>query len=162
MAVLGYKWLMVSLLGFFHPFFVGVTEIQQNAKEKTLEISIKLFIDDFETALAKGSPTAVDLSTPKDAAKANQLVLIYLQQHFKLKLNGQPVTFQFIGYEKEREAAWCYAQVNNVESVSKLEIDNSLLYDSFDKQINLMHVTVNGSRQSTKIAYPEQKAVFNF
>ncbi|GAO43559.1 hypothetical protein FPE01S_02_06640 [Flavihumibacter petaseus NBRC 106054] len=150
---------MVSVV---HPFFVSVSEVQHNAKDKTLEVSIKLFIDDFEKALSAGRETAVDLSAPKDQAKANELVFHYLQQHFKIKVNGQPVTLEFVGYEKEKEAAWCYVQVTNVPNVQKLEIANSLLYDAFDKQINIMHVTVNGERKSTKVGYPEQNAAFSW
>ncbi len=36
-----------------HPFYVSVTEISHNAKDKTLEISCKLFSSDFETVLEK-------------------------------------------------------------------------------------------------------------
>ena len=49
-----FKWLMtVSLLSGFsgnsnHPIFMSVTEIEHNAKDKTLEISCKVFTDDFE------------------------------------------------------------------------------------------------------------------
>jgi hypothetical protein len=34
-----------------HPIFVTVTEIEQNIKEKSVEISCKIFTDDFEKAL---------------------------------------------------------------------------------------------------------------
>ena len=34
-----------------HPIFVSVTEIEHNAKDKTLEISCKIFTDDFEKTL---------------------------------------------------------------------------------------------------------------
>ena len=36
-----------------HPFYVSVTEINQNAAEKSLEISCKFFADDFEQTLEK-------------------------------------------------------------------------------------------------------------
>lgn len=162
MAVVLFKWFMTSLVAFFHPFYVGVTEVQHNEKEKTLEISVKLFIDDFEAALNKQYRTTIDLSQPKDAVKMNEQVAGYLQQHLQLKINGQAVKTEFLGYEKEREAAWCYIQVNNISSVKKLEITNSLLYDVFDKQINLIHVTVKGQRKSNKLTYPDDTTVFDF
>ena len=37
----------------FHPFYVSVTEVNQNVSEKTLEISCKFFADDFENILEK-------------------------------------------------------------------------------------------------------------
>jgi hypothetical protein len=162
MAVVYYKWLMTGILALLHPFFVGVTEIQHNAKDRTLEISVKLFSDDFEKALAKVNNSAVDLNNPKDSVKTNKMVAAYLQQHLILNVDGKSVQMEFIGYEKEREATWCFMQVDNIPSVNKLAIINSLLYDAFEQQINLMHVTVNGERKSTKLAYPDQKAEFVF
>jgi hypothetical protein len=162
MAAILFKWLVTPMMFFLHPFYVGVTEMQHNSTDHTLEISIKLFIEDFETSLNKNGSTTVDLAAPRDPAKANQLVADYIRQHFQIKLNGKPVKLEFVGYEKEKEAAWCYFQVNNVNEVSKLEVSNSLLYDSFDKQINLIHVTVNGQRKSTKLSYPDDKTVFEF
>ncbi|HOA37602.1 MAG TPA: hypothetical protein PKJ36_04345 [Flavihumibacter sp.] len=162
MAVYLGKWWMTLLLAWMHPFFVSVTEVQHNAAEQSLEISVKVFIDDFEKALTPGAGFTVDLSNPKDTAKTNQVVFQYLQKHLLVKVNGIPVKLQYVGYEKEREAAWCYVQVEQVPTVSKIDIDNSLLYDAFDKQINIMHVVVNGNRKSTKVAYPDSKASFSF
>ncbi len=162
MAVGLFKWLTASLVLLLHPFFVSVTEVQHNAADKTLEISVKIFIDDFEKTLTQASGSPVDLSNPKDPAKAGQLVFDYLRRHLKLKVNGQPVSLEWVGYEKEKEAAWCYLQVNGVPQVQKVEIDNTLLYDAFDKQINIMHVVVNGNRKSTKVAYPDAQVAFSF
>lgn len=156
------KWLMIWVVGWMHPFFVSVSEVQHNAADKSLEISIKVFIDDFEKALGNGAGFAVDLSHPADSIKTNQLVFQYLQKHFLVKVNGQPVKLQYVGYEKEREAAWCYVQVSSVPVVNTIDIDNSLLYDAFDKQINIMHVVVNGRRKSTKVGYPESRVSFSF
>ena len=55
MAVVYYKWLMTGFLALLHPFFVGVTEVQHNAKDKTLEVSVKLFAEDLEKTLDRKS-----------------------------------------------------------------------------------------------------------
>ena len=38
-----------------HAFHTSLTEIQYNAKEKSLEISIRMFTDDLEAALTKAN-----------------------------------------------------------------------------------------------------------
>ncbi len=162
MAVVLFKWLMTSFITVLHPFYVGVTEIQHNPAEKSMEISVKLFIDDFESALGKSYNTSIDLTHPKDATRTNQQVADYLSENLRLKINGKPVRLEFVGYEREREAAWCYVQVSNVISVKKIEIENTLLYNSFDKQINLMHCTVGGQRKSSKLVHPDHTAEFDF
>lgn len=166
-----YKWLFIPLLAVVltsarpataHPFHVSVVEIEHNAAEKTLEISCKIFTDDFETILAKNYKTKVDLINPANKAAMDTLVKKYIFSHLSLQVNGKPVAFTYVGYENENEAAYGYFEVENVTSVSKLEITNSILYDKFDDQIGIMHVKNGSSRKSTKLNYPDKEAMFNF
>lgn len=147
----------------FHPFFVSVTELKQNAKEKTVEISSKLFIDDFEKALSATYKTQVDLSKPAGKEQTDQWMAAYFRQHFQLKINGKAVPVTFIGYEKEGEAAWCYLQVSGAPAaIQQVEVTSNVLYEQFESQIHIIHATVNGERKSTKISNPEKTAVFIF
>ena len=75
MASILFKWLLIGGLVFNpsttnHPIYVSVTEIEHNAKEKTLEISCKIFTDDFEKALKATYKTYVDLLKPKNIIEA--------------------------------------------------------------------------------------------
>ncbi|BAV05778.1 hypothetical protein SAMN05421788_10879 [Filimonas lacunae] len=154
---------VLSALLTLHPFFVSVTEVKQNTKDKSLEISCKLFIDDLEKALAAHYKTPVDLSAAQKKDQNDKWIAGYFKQHFQVTINGQAYTAEYVGYEKESEAAWCYLQVNNAPaSIKKLEISDNLLYEQFESQINIIHATVNGERKSTKIANPVAKAVFEY
>ena len=66
------------------------------------------------------------------------------------------------GFEKEKESAYCYFQVENVSSLKKLDANDSILHDFTSDQINIIHVMVNGKRQSTKLDYPATNASFSF
>ncbi len=171
MAASVYKWLMIPLLAGFllsarrpapHPFHVSVIEINHNAADKTLEISCKIFTDDFEKILSKNYKTKVDLTNPPNKAAMDTLVRRYIFSHLALKANGKPVSLSYVGFEQENEAVYGYVEVDNIPSVSRVDITNSLMYDQFDDQINIMHVIVNGNRKSTKLSYPEKEAVVSF
>lgn len=175
MAILLFKWFFISLLAGLgskegrdargnlnHPFYVSVTEINHNAGDKNLEVSCKIFTDDFETALTKMSGSKVDLFNPKDKAEVEKRIASYLKKHLVIKLDGKPVILEFVGFERENEAVWSYLQVSNTVAPKKMEINNDLLYDAFDKQINLMHVSVGGNRKSTKLNYPDASVSFQF
>ena len=43
-----------------------------------------------------------------------------------------------------------------------MDVNNTLLHDFINEQINILHVTVNGNRKSTKLNYPDSKASFSF
>ena len=104
MAAILFKWMLVSWMSWMHPFYVGVTEVQHNKTDQTLEISIKLFIDDFERGLSAQYKTTVDLTNPKDPKQTDAWIFQYIQNNVHLKVNGKPVTLEYVGYEKEREA----------------------------------------------------------
>jgi disulfide oxidoreductase YuzD len=146
-----------------HPLYITVTEINYNAEDKNLEISCKIFTDDFENALRIMHRTKIDLTNPPDPALANKQVYEYIRANLQIKLDGQPVSLEYVGYEKETDATWAYLQVGNIAQAPKvIEIRNSLLHDAFEEQINLMHVSVGGKRKSGRLNYPNKDAKFEF
>lgn len=171
MAASVYKWLIIPVLAVvltsgkpagIHPFHVSVVEINHNAADKALEISCKIFTDDFEKVLAQNYKSKVDLTNPPNKAAMDTLVKKYITSHLLLKANGKPVSFSYVGFENEDAAVYGYVEVDNIPSLSKLEIINSLMYDLFDDQVNIMHVIVNGNRKSTKLNYPAKEAAFSW
>ncbi|HXL58320.1 MAG TPA: DUF6702 family protein, partial [Chitinophagaceae bacterium] len=60
MANIFLQLLMIAYVGLIHPFFVSMTDINYNSKEKELEISVRIFTDDFENTLRKYHSTKID------------------------------------------------------------------------------------------------------
>src|SRR5688572_3939236 len=87
-----------------HPLHVSVIEVNHNSPDKTLEISCKLFTDDFEKVLAQNYKTKVDLINPPDRAAMEKLVSHFIQSHFSLKANGKPVQLSYLGYKRDNDA----------------------------------------------------------
>lgn len=170
-----YKWLMLfTWVNFtmlpagsetpvsYHPLFVSVTEIEHNAKDKTLEISCKIFTDDFEKTLRQTYKGTVDLIKPADKTAMNKLVSDYVQKHLLITADGKKTALQFVGYEQEEEGIVSFYQVNNIPSVKKIDITDNILYEYKKEQMGIIHMTVGGNRKSTKLNNPEEKASFEF
>ncbi len=168
MASVLFKWLMIGglLLGNTgngtHPIYMSVTEIEHNAKDRTVEISCKIFTDDFEKTLRQHYSGIIDLINPKDKTAMNKLVNEYIQKHLSLKIEGKPVALQFLAYEQQEEGIISYYQVNNIATVKRIDITDNILYDYKDQQISILHVIVDGNRKSTRLINPEEKASFEF
>ena len=163
-----FKWLFIGSLVFTsteatnHPIYVSVTEIEHNAKDKTLEISCKIFTDDLEKTLRQTYKGYVDLLKPKDKNAMDKLVSDYVQKHLLIKVDDKTVALQFLGYEQEEEGIISYYQVNNIAAVKKLDIINNILFEYKKEQMSIIHTTVNGNRKSTKLVNPEDKYSFVF
>ncbi len=161
-----FKWLTVAFLCMSgapaHPLYISVTEINHNTKDRILEVSCKVFTNDFEAVLEKMSGSRVDLSAAATKAATDKLIDAYVEKHLRLKVDGKPVLLHFVGSEQENDGTWSYFQVNDVPAVKRIDAVNELLYDSFNQQINIMHVTVGGVRKSFRLDYPEAAAVFEY
>lgn len=151
-----------SLLLLLHPFYVSITSVDYNEHAHRVEISSRIFYDDLETALKNGRDLKIDLINPIDKSAIDSLLATYFGYHFKLSVNGKPVSVRYIGYEIDEDVAWCYLEAQDIPQVKQLRIDNHILLDHFPNQSNILHVTVYGKRQSTKLDNPERTAVFEW
>lgn len=146
----------------FHPFYISVTEMLLNSKTKSLEISCKLFAEDFEDILKQNYKIPVDLGNDKMQAQNNKLTNDYILKHLSINIDFKTAALHFVGFEKENESVYCYFEVMNVPAIQKMTVNNTILQDYKQEQINIMHVIVNGDRKSTKLDYPSNQASFNF
>jgi ABC-type lipoprotein release transport system permease subunit len=157
-----FKWLTVSAVVFLHPYYISMTDINYNNKSKSLEVSIRIFTDDFEKVMRKNCNCKVDLLKPENKKAMGILINQYIQEHLQLKVNGQTKTLEFAGYQQEEESTWNYYQVKDIPQVKKIEINNSLLHDYREEQINMLHININGKEQSDKLNYPDKLFSMSF
>ena len=175
------KWCMIPLLGvgffingkevnnrrFFtegqvHPVHISTVEINHNASDKTLEITCKIFWDDFEEILSKINKSRIDLTNNKNIAINNKSIYEYLKANLQLTIDDKKVPLTFVGYEKEDVVIYSYLQVDNVAALKKILVTNTIMHDMFDDQTEIIHVIVNGNRKSTKLDYPANQVSFQF
>ena len=122
MANILFQWLVVAYTGLVHPFYVSMTDINYNDNTRSLEISVRIFTDDFENTLRKYHTEKIDILHPANKEQMNNYVNEYIQQHLQIKLNDKAVKLNFIGYEQQSESIWTYFEVTNVDKVSKVNI----------------------------------------
>lgn len=156
------QFFLIGLLSLLHPFYVSVTEVRHNEKNKTLEISCRVFFDDFETALENTYEVKIDILKPTDHSQVDRLIDDYLRKHLQLSVDGKPLTLQYIGYEIDEDAAWCYFEAAEVPQVKRIDIRNDVLFAEHRTQTNMIHVLADGKRKSTKLDNPQRSFSFTF
>jgi len=162
MASILFQWITVLYAAIVHPFFVSTTDINYNSKDKELEISVRIFTDDFENTLRKYHTSKIDILHPANQEEMNGFVNDYIQKHLHLKVNGKAVQMNFVGYEQQSESIWSYFEVKNISNVQKIDIVNSLLHDYTSNQENMLHVRASNKDFSYKLDYPDTNASFSF
>lgn len=145
-----------------HPLHLGVVEIEYNSQDQALEITCKLFTDDFENILEKIYNTDIDLINPPDREAVQKWVNAYIKKHLVISANGKQANLECIGFERDHEATFSYFQATGIRPATAFVIQNSLMYDLFDDQSNIVHVKVNGTRKSNRLKYPQKDMSVNF
>lgn len=158
------KWLLATLFAFPllagqapkspHPLHLGMVEIEHNREAGTLEVSCKLFTDDFENILERTFNVNIDLINPPDRAFVQKYVNEYVKKHLQIKVDGKQAEFSCIGFERDHEATFSYFEAQGINSANSFEITVDLMYDLFDDQSNIIHLIKDGKRKSSKLNYP--------
>ena len=155
-----FTWMAISMAALVHPFFISMTEINHNAANKTLEVSVPIFTDDFEKALEKSCGCKIDLLKPTDKTIVDKTVTNYITSHLQITADGKPTVLQFAGYQQEQGSIWSYFEAKNVTTAKRIEVTNNLLYEYKTEQINMVHVLANGKEKTEKLDYPERVLEF--
>ncbi len=139
-----------------HPFYISMTELMYKPNSRTLQVSVRIFTDDFEKTLRKNCNCKVDLSLSDNKPAMNTLVQQYILQHLSIQVNGKTATLLYKGYQKEEESTWTYFEATSISTPKKIIITNSILHDYKTEQINMLHINANGKEQTEKLDYPKQ------
>jgi hypothetical protein len=146
-----------------HPVHISVTEINYSEKDKALQITSRLFIDDLELSIrAKRKEPELDIMEPKNGMTTKQLVIDYLTAHFKVTLDGKVCKLNFLGVEKEDLSLICYIEIANVKKIKTLEVFNDAIMGTHEDQSNLVHVTFKSPVKSARLVYNKASEKFTF
>lgn len=145
-----------------HPFHTSLTEIQYNAREKSLEITIRLFTDDLETALTKlNNGQKIMIGGKND--NSNAVLSKYIQQHFAIITpQKQKKPINILGKEIEGDATWVYVEVPESAIVKDHTIYNDLMQELFDDQTNLVNFFYAGNKKTFLFNSKTKSAAIDF
>lgn len=147
-----------------HPTYVAVAQIDFNSEDKFATLLCKTFTDDLELALQKKFAKKESITNPADTKKLSNEIYEYIKSHLQIKINGKLVNFSFINYKQEGEnnSVALFFRINNIDDINKFEIADTIFYELYDNQIQIIYVTVNGNRKSNKIRNPQSNVAFDF
>jgi hypothetical protein len=153
---------LLLLSAFKHPVYLSVTDLKYSEEAKNLRGSVKIFVNDLETTLKRVHQKPVDLINIKDSAAILSISTEYLRKNLIISVNDKPSRFTVLGFEQNEEAFWIYIETAKCPRPAKVHILNTILYQDFPQQMNIIHVEVNKNSQSFRLINPESLAEFIF
>lgn len=137
-----------------HKVHVSVAQIEFNQKSQSVELVIRIYADDLETAVSQHAKRQVKID-PATAGKDKQVcetILAYLRGNLELKTkNGAPVRLNWVGLEWQADMFWLYvegkmppasAKAAKTDSLDGTQLRNRILCDLYEDQVNIVNTKI--------------------
>lgn len=146
----------------FHKYYVSTTDIAQSKTGNNLQITIRLFIDDFEDVLQERYDQSIILNEDNNPRLIESSIAKYFSKKLKIQLNGEDVTLNYLGKEYDNDIVKCYVEIENTNKIKSVSVTNKLLFDLFEEQQNIVHLRLKGKRKSFVLIKENDKGMLNF
>ncbi len=145
-----------------HKFYVSVTNISYSEKDQSLQITSRIFIDDFEAVLLERYGIESYLATDAESKQANEYIEKYLRTKFLMFIDGEQRQYNFLGKKYDNDIMICYLEVPelDIDEVKSIEVQN-VLTDLFDEQQNVVHFKIKGKKKSFVLIKENNKGMLN-
>ena len=131
------------LSGFLrHPIHTTMAELRHDRAARAAVLRIRVFVDDFAAAAARRAGTTPDANhTVPDAVASG-----YATAHVALAdRRGRSLPLEWCGSRRQAEVLWICLRAAGVPDLRGLQVRNSLLFDRFDDQVNIVRM-IDGAR----------------
>ena len=141
--------LIIFCLGFSsHKYYVS-TSLFNFTDTNSLQITIRLFKDDFKDALKKKyfiNRVLTDQVLIDSTFHSN--INNYFNSFLTVSFDGVKNKLNFLGLENKNEMFVFYLEIEKLPSFNVISLDNKLLFDLYSEQQNIIHVRKNGIKKS--------------
>lgn len=157
LQIFAFLGILLFLFSFIvHPYHVGSVEFAYSNQSKTFEVTGKFFTDDLERALKEKYGNAVSFNKKEDRLKIDEKLKMYCRDYIKLKTDQKSLSLNYLGYEQDGESVEIFLESPTLSKPKRVEASISMLYNLFDDQINIIHIIIDGKRQSQRLNYPDR------
>lgn len=145
-----------------HEYYVSVTKVEYAQKQKAVQITSQIFIDDFEKLLRERYDENITLATKDEPEKVNDYINRYFLDKLKVSINGKNTYFKYLGKEYKDDIAYCYFEIENITEVKSIKVTNRILFDVFEEQQNIVRLKLNNKNKSYLLIPSKDECMLNF
>ncbi len=127
-----------------HDIHISVCDINENRGTDGLELTFKIFYDD----LLKAVGLEMGEELPEEYGNADTLIHRYIEDHFKLKINGEHVRLQYVESVSSPPAVWTTMSISYNEPIRSIYVRNDILTELYDDQRNLVNLRIDKEKSS--------------
>lgn len=135
-----------------HKFYMSIADMEYHPESKSLQVVVKLFVDDFEKVLEQKNAVRLFLGTDKEHPEADNYIKKYLNSHFIVEQPKGSLSATFVGKEVDKDYLWVYFEFKKFKVKESSTLYNSLLIKEFPTQTNKVNYK-NGKQNKSFTLY---------
>ena len=154
--------LLLLFTSWNHPIHVSVTNIDLDPDVGKMELSVKIFADDFQDLILHKYSVQLKLMDQELPGEKISSVNRYIGETLKIEINGKEIEeLKFEKSELNEEAIWLYYSYDHGSRMRKINIRNTLMNEKFDDQTNLLIVSYNNKQNGYRMNNKTTDLTFN-
>ena len=127
----------------FHDFHVTHTTFHYNTDVKSIEITIKVAIEDLERSLENEYSEKLQLGTEQEEEISQKIIKKYFSNHLGILTTEKKYEFQWVGKEisDNLHDIYLYFEIPNYdqnENTESITIENTLFLETYIEQTNIV------------------------
>lgn len=133
-------------ISYAHPVHLSVTNLEYFEKQNYFQMSIRLFVDDFETIVNYKNNIELNLGKDNELKDAQFYISQYITQNIIIEANNKKIPenkFILTNYEIKDISVWLTFKIKFREKFSTLKLTNKLMFDLYPDQKNMLIYTQN-------------------
>ena len=126
-----------------HPLHTTLAELSYDPATRVLNVSLRVFADDFAAAVARGAGARTVGALPPDSA-----MFRYVAERFAVAAPGAgPVALRWCGVRRSGDVLLLCLRATAVPALAGARVRSALLNESFADQVNLVQASYGGRRR---------------
>jgi hypothetical protein len=119
--------------------------LHYNTAQESIEITVRVAVDDLEKTLETKSSGKLKLGSPKENKSSDQYIKNYFDHHLQISINEKIAAYNWIGKEiaKDLHDVYLYFEITDCNSngnIKSIAIENTLFLERSHKQTNIVLV----------------------
>ena len=128
-----------------HPLHSTITEVTEDRARGVVRATIRVFADDFGTAVSR----SVHGRTLPAGPQWDGAALAYVASVFGFTDRaGRALQMQSCGTRRSSDLLWICVEASSAGGLAPLKVRNAMLCDLFDDQVNVIQGAIAGARRS--------------
>lgn len=145
-----------------HKYYVSVTQLSYVKEKKAVQIISRIDVADLELTLQERYDKSIVMTTVDEKPMVDEYLKKYLNQKLDIKINTKDVAFNYIGKEYDNDLVVCYLEIENIDAINTIEISNSVLFELFPKQKNMVKTKINSKVNTLMFTKDDKNQYLNF